>query len=109
MTDEEFFATHPDRQARIRLPTKTLVIDKQRAARYEDEFRGEFWSLGAHDKDRRRVLVWRVPPGNPWYDPQKRKLLPIPFLVFAEETIEDRDDVLLPILDDVMNNTRNRA
>lgn len=106
MTDEQFFASYPDRQCRIRLPVKQLVIDRQRAAHYEDECRGEFWQLGDHDKDRRRILVWRVPEGSPHYDPQRRKLLKIPFLAFADETIEDDDRVLLPLLDSIMRTVR---
>jgi hypothetical protein len=106
VTDEQFFATYSDRQARIRLPGKELVKDRQRGVRYEDECRGEFWSLGPHDKDRRRLLIWRVPKDNPHYDPMKPKLLKIPFLAFADETIENRDDILLPILHSIMENAR---
>ena len=106
MTDEEFFATHPDRRCRIRLPAKQLEIDKQRAVRYLDECELEFRSLGPHSQNRRRIIVWRVPEGNPWYDPAKRKLLKIPFLLFADETVEDRDDVLMPILHGIMEQAR---
>lgn len=88
-SDTIFFNQFPDRKARMRLP-------------YKDEMAGEFWSLGDHQRTRRRVIVWRVPPGNPYYDPAKRPLLKIPFLAFADEAIEDSDAVLLPILDQIM-------
>ena len=91
--DAQFFADHPDRQARIR-----------RA--YDDECNGEFWSLGPHDRNRRRIVLWRVPADNPYFDPLKPQLLKIPFIAYADETIEDRDDVLLPIIHDIMRNAR---
>ena len=105
--DAQFFRDHPDRQAHIRLPVKTLETDRQRATRYVDECAGEFWSLGAHNKDRRRILLWRVPPTNPHYDPKKRPLLKVPFLLFSDETVEDRDDILIPILHQIMMDAKN--
>lgn len=107
MTDEQFFTVHADRQTRIRKPGTVLVKDaKRRATYYGDEMLGEFMSLGPHEKNRRRVLVWRVPQGNPHHDPQKRKLLAIPFLLFSDETLEDRDDVLLPVIHGIMAQAR---
>ena len=106
MTDEEFFTTFPDRQARIRKPVKFLEKDRQRAMTYQDENEGEFLSLGPHNANRRRLIVWRVPEGNPFYDPMKRKLLKIPMLLFSDETVEDRDDVILPILHQIMQTAR---
>ena len=102
MTDEQFFATHPDRRARIRVPDKALYKDSQRAVRYLDECELEFRSLGGHDKNRRRLIIWRVPADNPFYDPDRPQLLKIPFLAFADETIEDTDEILLPILHEIM-------
>lgn len=86
-SDKNFFKQHPDRSAHIRLP-------------YLDECAGEFWSLGDHQRTRRRILLCRV-------DHQGRKLpdgkiLKIPFLAFSDETIADRDDVLLPVLQEIM-------
>lgn len=104
MTDEEFFATHKDRQARIRKPGLELVKDKQRNVRYLDECELEFRRLGSHRADRRRIILWRVPEGNPFYDPRKQKILKIPMLLFADETVEDRDDVLLPLVHEIMLN-----
>lgn len=100
--DIQFFAQHPDRYAHIRMPRKVLERTLQRAVRYVDECAGEFWSLGEHDKSRRRIILWRVPKDNVYYDPEKPQILKIPFLAFADETIEDRDDVLLPIVHQVM-------
>lgn len=109
MTDEEFFATFPDRQAHIRKPDLIHSIDRQRATGYADECHAEFIQLGPHKRERRRVILWRVPPGNPWFDPMKPSILKIPFLAFADETIEDRDDVLLPIVHEIMSAARMQA
>jgi hypothetical protein len=106
--DVQFFQQHPDRQAHIRLPMRTLETDKQRATRYVDECAGEFWSLGEHRKDRRRILLWKVPSTNPAYDPDKRPVLKIPFLLFADETVEDRDDILLPIIHELMGDAAKK-
>lgn len=94
MTDDvEFFTFHPDRRARIRIPKG-------------NECELEFRSLGDHFAKRRRILVWRVPENNPAYDPVKRPLLKIPFLAFADETIEDNDETLLPILNQIMEQNK---
>lgn len=98
--DARFFQQHPDRKTHIREPGRTLAIDKQRAVRYVSECEGEFWSLGYHDKSRRRIILTRVGfDGSPL--PENR-ILKIPFLAFSDETIEDRDDVLLPLLAGLM-------
>ncbi len=106
--DVRFFFQHPDRQAHIREPEKAqeVVIDKQRAALYVDEMEREFCSLGDHKKDRRRILLYRVPSDNPHYDPQRPQIMKIPFLLFSDETVEDRDDILLPILHEIMKSSR---
>ena len=88
-SDKRFFETHPDRNAHIRLP-------------YAGEEHGAFWSLGDHNRARRRILLWRVPRDNPFHDRMKEPILKIPFLAFSEETIEDRDDILLPIIQQIM-------
>jgi hypothetical protein len=77
-------------------------IDAARAAHIVGEMEREFRTLGPHRKDRRRIILWRVPSDNPFYDPRKPSILKIPFLAFADETIEDRDDILLPILHEIM-------
>ena len=101
--DAQFFAQHPDRYARIRMPRQVLARDpKARQVRYVPECEGEFWSLGQHDKSRRRIILWRVPKDNAFYDPDNPQILKIPFLAFSDETIEDRDDVLLPIVGEIM-------
>lgn len=83
--DAQFFEAHPDRQAHIRNPV---------GSEYEMEFR----TLGDHLASRRRILVWRVH--------HTKKLMKIPFLAFADESIEDTDEVLLPILDGIMKQNR---
>jgi hypothetical protein len=102
VTDEQFFAMFPDRQARIRVPGKQPFKDQQRAVRYLDECELEFRSLGGHDVRRRRLIIWRVPKDNVYFDPEKSQLLKIPFLTFSDETIEDTDACLLPILHEIM-------
>lgn len=85
--DGVFFKEHSDRRFHIRNA-------------YKDESKGEFWTLGPHEEKRRRILLTRVDfemkplPGN--------KVLKIPFLAYADESIEDTDDVLFPIVRDVM-------
>lgn len=92
-SDEGFFRKYPHRFTHIR-----------KAYEYESE--GEFWSLGGHKRNRRRILLWRPAPGHPAYKQEKCPLLKIPFLAFADETIEDRDDILLPIITEIMHNAR---
>jgi hypothetical protein len=76
-----------------------LMIDKQRRAAYVLECEREFLSLGAHERDRRRLLLWCDPDG---------RILKIPFLLFADETVEDRDDILLPIIDEIMRDAARK-
>ena len=91
-TDSQWLIDHPDRKCHIRKP----VSNK--------EMQGEYWSLGAHDSSRRRILIWRVPTGHPMK--QKFPYLAIPFLAFADETIEDDDKVLLPLIEEIMQQAR---
>ena len=88
-SDKNFFKDHPDRQAHIRLP-------------FAGECAGEFFSLGDHQRERRRIILWRVPSDNPYFNKMREPILKIPFLAFADESIEDRDDILLPILNQIM-------
>lgn len=97
--DAQFFRQHPDRQARIRLPSKEMHRDRQRAVRYLDESELQFRSLGFHDVRRRRILVWRTPANHPSHP---NTIIKVPFLAFADEEIADRDDVLLPLIDSLM-------
>lgn len=88
--DEAFFSDHPGRQARIRNP----IGDEQGA---------QFMTLGEHKRDRRRIIAWKVPqkiraPYREWAG----KVVRIPFLAFADEEIGDTDEVLLPILKQIM-------
>lgn len=97
--DAQFFSEHPDRQARIRLPAKVPHRDQQRAVRYLDEEELPFRSLGPHDPRRRRIIAFKLPLNHPSHP---NHILKVPMIAFADETIEDRDDVLLPILAEIM-------
>ncbi len=103
--DIQFFNDHPDRKARIRLPQKQTHIDKQRAVRYLSEQEMAFRQLGPHDVKRRRIIVYRVPSDHPTH---AHHLMQIPFLLFADETIEDDDKTLLPIIHQLMMEARGR-
>ena len=94
-SDKNFFREHPDRKAHIRLP-------------YHGESAGEFWSLGDHNRTRRRIILWRVPRDNPHWKVTKEPILKIPMLLYADETVEDRDDILLPIIDQIMRDAAAR-
>ena len=100
--DEQFFAQHPDRRAHIRLPERTPHRDSQRAVRYLDECELEFRSLGPHQLNRRRIILYRVPKDNPMFNKDQQQILKIPFLAFADETIEDEDHILLPMIHRIM-------
>lgn len=89
--DGVFFAQHPDRNLHVRKAHK-------------QEFSGEFFSLGDHDMDRRMVLCWRVPAGREFHG----KVIRIPFLAFADETIADTDEVLRPMLDALMKDAAKK-
>ena len=102
--DIRFFFQHPDRKTHIRAPKMAPEIDEARAAHMVGEMEREFRTLGPHKRDRRRIILWRVPADNPFYDPQKPAILKIPFLLFGDESVEDRDDILEPILRDIMSN-----
>ena len=93
-SDKRFFKDHPERQTHIRLP-------------HGGEASGEFWSMGDHPLTRRRILLWKVPKDNPVYDQVKEPILKIPFLAFADETIEDTDEVLIPIIHTIMTEALN--
>lgn len=102
--DEQFFAQHPTRQAHIRLPEFKPARDSQRAVRYLHEEELAFRSLGPHQLSRRRIILYRVPKDNPMFDPHRPQIFKIPFLAFSDETIEDEDRVLLPIIHEIMLN-----
>lgn len=98
--DEQFFKQHPDRRARIRKPEFKPHRDGQRAVRYLDEAELSFRQLGPHSKERRRIIAYRTAASHQTHP---NHILPIPFLLFAEE-VADRDDVLLPIVFEIMTN-----
>jgi hypothetical protein len=100
--DARFFVEHPTRYSHIRLPRKVPGITKQRAVFMIDECEDDFRAIGEHARNRRRIILWRVPPTNPMYNPGDPQILKIPFVPYADETIEDRDDILLPIIQELM-------
>lgn len=100
LTDQQFFTQYPGRKYRIRLPTKQMVIDRQRGSHVVDECELEFRSLGDHRRDRRRIVLCRADHrGNLLPD---HRILKIPFLLYADETIEDDDATLAPICFEMM-------
>ena len=92
-SDKNFFADHRDRKTHIRNS-------------YKGECAGEYWSLGAHDKDRRRILLCRVDSSGFYLD--DNQILKVPFLAFADESIEDTDEVLLPLIKQIMSEAYQR-
>lgn len=97
--DEQFFRDHPDRRAHIREPLRQPYKDKQRAIRYLDESELQFRTLGSHDIRRRRIIAYRTPADHPTHP---NYIMKIPILLFADETIEDTDAVLLPEVHRIM-------
>lgn len=91
--DGTYFRRFPDRRYHIRNA-------------YENENSREFFSLGSHDKNRRRIILCRV---DALQEPlPSNMVLKIPFLAFADESIEDSDDVLFPIIRDIMADALKR-
>jgi hypothetical protein len=88
LSDTQFFIAHPDRRTRIRLPNPG-----------EEEF--AFATLGPHRADRRRILIQRVPDGS-----HLGMLMSIQFVLFGDETVEDTDAILLPIILEIMLDAR---
>lgn len=88
--DIQFFEFNRNRQARVRFPDPY------------NELHREFHELGDHPTHRRRVLVWKVPPSNPFYDPKKPPLLKIPFLAMAHEVIKDDEETALGLVHTIM-------
>jgi hypothetical protein len=113
LTDQQFFTMYPARRSRIRAPVRQLYTNRQRAVQFADEEEVAFRSLGDHQKDRRRILIYRVPEQNPLFAMLSKKmgdvpLLKIPFLLHADETVENRDDILLPIIDELMRDAAQK-
>lgn len=97
--DAQFFAEHPDRQFRIRLPARELFKDRQRSVRYLGECELEFRHLGPHDARRRRIIIYRVPSNHPTH---ANHLMKIPILAYGDETISDDDSTLRVLVDGIM-------
>ncbi len=91
--DGTYFRRYPDRRYHIRNA-------------YKGECAGEFWTLGPHEENRRRIILCRV---DAMQEPlPDDKVLKIPFLAFADESIEDDDDMLFPIVRDIMADALKR-
>lgn len=85
--DETYFRRYPARKYHIRNAHK-------------NENLLEFRSLGPHAENRRRIILTRV---DALQEPiPDNKVLKIPFLAFADESIEDDDDILFPIVRDIL-------
>lgn len=87
LADRVWFKERPTRRLRLREPVG-------------EEYRNEFRSLGMHEEHRRRIIVSRIAAGL-----AKRHnvdFMRIPFLLYADETVEDTDEVLGPILAEIM-------
>lgn len=87
--DNAWFTEHPTRITRIRTP-------------FPGEYGPEFISLGLHDQKRRRILTWRMMAVG------DNVLGRVPFLATTDETIENEDAILVPILDDMMKSAGRR-
>lgn len=83
--DVQFFRQNPKRQLHIR-PART------------GEKGEEFATLGFHLAERRHIIAWKVPQGGMG----SGTIFRIPFLKFADESIQDTDQFLLPILHQIM-------
>jgi hypothetical protein len=85
--DSDFFRRYPARLYHIRHV-------------YNGECNSEFLTLGMHEERRRRVILTKVDAFQQSLPDDK--LLKIPFLAFSDETIEDTDEILFPIVRDIM-------
>jgi hypothetical protein len=93
MADRIWFKEHPARKMRLRPP-----IDDE----YETEFRG----FGMHAKDRRRIIVFRISTGAGRR--HNVDFARVAFLLFADETVEDTDEIIGPILGQLMREASER-
>lgn len=89
-TDEVWFGQHKDRKVMIRPAGQA-------------EMNGEFMSLGPHDRSRRCIICWKVPHDvDRQFAAWRGKVIKIPYLKFSDDSVENSDAVLLPILNQVM-------
>lgn len=86
--DSQWFLEHPGRVFHIRSPIG-------------DECVREFLSLGDHRANRRRIILHLLAPEVAQAHRVER-ILKIPFLAFADETIEDDDGVLAGVWHEIM-------
>ena len=94
LSDRLFFSAHKDRRLRIRAPV-------------DGEYLWEFRRFGMHQEHRRRIIVATLPKSlSKRYDID---YIRIPMLLFSDETVEDRDDILGPILNELMRDAAARS
>jgi hypothetical protein len=95
-SDVIWFRLHRDRDYHIREP----FAGEQQAA----------WRiLGDHELSRRRIIIWRVPKNNPGRHVIPDGLMRVPFLAFADESIEDDDKTLKRIMDGIMQSASEQT
>ena len=87
------------------MPGREPFRDQQRAVRYLSEQELCFRQLGPHDERRRRIIAVRVPADHPTH---ANHIMQIPFVLFGDETLEDRDDILLPLVRELMMEAAQR-
>lgn len=87
LQDEQFFHDHRDRECRIRLPAP-------------GENESDFQTLGGHQVSRRRIIAVRA--HGAMSARMGIKVMRIPYLLFGDETVEDTDEILAPIVDRLM-------
>jgi hypothetical protein len=70
---------------------------------FGDEHEAEFDTLGPHQRERRKIILWKVPHNVALqFRSFAGKILKTPFLAFADEEIRDDDETLGPILNGIM-------
>ena len=106
MDDSAFFNDNGLRQARIREPRKFYNRNKQRGIDIIWEHAEAWGHLAKHRKGERRIIVYRLPPDNVHYDPDKPQLLQIPYVLMPGEIIPDTDEALLPLIAQIMESAR---
>lgn len=87
--DAIWFRLRTKRHYRIRLPAA-------------GEFAASYQQLGDHQAERRWVIVWRVPNGNPGRAMVPDGLMRIPFLLRSDESVEDSDATGERIMQEIM-------
>jgi hypothetical protein len=88
LDDVRWFMKHRHRCSRIRASEK-------------GEAENDFLRLGDHDRERRRMIILRIPDG-----PHHGALIWMPVVLYSDETVENTDEVLMPIVHEFMQEAR---